>query len=310
MGWSIPARLAAAVFGVLLLLSLAALKLDFAAVAAVALVVVALGYLAVRRGATRRALALVSWILVAVLAVGVVGAAVPAQRGFTRQLLVGLLQSTAGSGARFKLEQTVAVSGGDVPSGQTASLNVQARGHLLGDEADMTYDITTGKKASFEVLVTAGDFYLRPHASADWVVTSRGAANFLLAGLPLKQLEREINSARPAGPVLPWAIGENVGGDNVFLLGDHVVEYRLSSDLIGELESIALPTNASGRVFLIVSPLGNRLDGITLHLLADDPNAQQSVAIDSMTIFAAGGGSAISPPGDAKRVDVGDIFSG
>jgi hypothetical protein len=308
MRWSIPARVAATVFAVLLLVSVAALRLDFAAVAAVALLFVGLGYLAIRRGRTGAALSTVTWIVVAALALGAVAAAIPAQRPFTRQLLVGLLQSTAGSGARFTLEQTLAVRGGDVPSGQTASLNVHARGHLLGEQADMTYDITTGKQASFEVLVTPGDFYLRPRTAQDWVVTSRGAANFLLAGLALKQLEREIGSARPSGPVLPWAIGENVAGDNVLLLGDHVIEYRLSSELVGELESIALPTDASGRVFLIVSPLGNRLDGITLHLLADDPDAQQQVAIDSMTIFASGKGPAISPPGDAKRVDVADIF--
>jgi hypothetical protein len=310
MRWSIPARAAGAAFAAILLVSLAALKLDFAAVATAALLLVVLGYLAVRRGRTRRALAIVGWIVVAVLTVGVVAAAVPAQRAFTKQLLIGLLQSTAGSGARFTLEQTVAVSGGDVPSGQTASLTVQARGRLLGDEADMSYEITTGKKGSFEVLVTAGDFYLRPRAAQGWLVTSRGAANFLLTGLALKQLEREIASARPSGPVLPWAIGENVAGDNVLLLGDHVVEYRLSSEVVGELESVAVPTDASGRVFLIVSPLGNRLDGITLQLLADDPDAQQRVAIDSMTLFAPGRGAAISPPGDAKRVDVGDIFSG
>jgi hypothetical protein len=310
MRWSTPARLLGAFFGLLLLVSLAALKVDFGAVAAVALLVVGIGYLTVRRKRVRRpGRAALTWVVVGALALGVVAAAAPAQHVFTTRLLQGLLHTTA-AGARFTLEQTVAVSGGDVPEGQTASLNGHARGRVFGDDAEMSYDITTGRKASFEVMVTAGDFYLRQRDAAGWVVTSRGAANFLLAGLALTRLERELDTAARSGPVLPWAVGENVAGQNVLLLGDHVFEYRLSSGAIGELESIEVPKSTRGRLYLLVSPLGNRLDGITLHLLADDPAAQQRIAIDAMTIFSPARGTAITPPADAKPVDVGDIFSG
>jgi len=307
--WSTAIRAASAVFGFLLVVSLAAFKLDFAAVAGAALAVLWLGYLMLRRS-RRAVLAATAWIVAGVLVAGVVAAAGPLQQTFAKTLLVGLLRSTAGAGAGFTLEQTVALSGGDIPSGQTASLNLQARGHLLGDKADMAYDVTTGKKASFEVIVTAGDFYLRPKAAGDWLVTSRGPATFLLAGLALSQIGRRIESVSPSGPVVPWALGENVAGDNVLLLGDHVLDYRLGSELVGELESVQLPANVSGHLFLIVSPLGNRLDGITLHLLADDLSSQQRVAIDSWTVFRPGRGSPISAPTDAKRVDVGDIFPG
>ena len=309
MRWSAATRVAAVFFAVMVLLSLAALKLDFAAVAVVALLLVGAGYLWLRRPASRRpAVAAVAWIVAGALAVGIVAAAVPAQHTFTKRLLLGLLRSTAAAGALFTAEETVGVSGGDVPQGQTAALNVQARGRLLGDGADMSYDITTGNKGSYQVILTPGDFYLRQRNAADWVVTSRGATTFLLVGLALTQLERELEATSPSGPVIPWAVGENVAGDNVLLLGDHVLEYRLSSGLVGELENVLTPVDASGRLFLIVSPLGDRLDGITMHLLADDPDAQQRVRLDAMTVFKPGRGGGISPPGDAKRVDVGDIF--
>jgi hypothetical protein len=38
-------------------------------------------------------------------------------------------------------------------------------------------------------------------------------------------------------------------------------------------------------------------------------SAQQRVPIDSISVFAPGRGAAVSPPGDAKPVDVGNIFT-
>jgi hypothetical protein len=254
-------------------------------------------------------------LLTALLAIAVLAACGSSGRPQADQdrdgkLLAGALRTASNSGAAFKLDQQLLLTGGDIPQGQAFQLHAVVTDGVLRDgSARFAYRIEQGKQAaSFDMMVVDGRLYAKPHGSSAWKTTPVGETTTLFPALRLDLVRQTVLLATS---VSAGALSRVDAG----FARKYTV--RPAADQVEQLQSMAVGGTSVEQQFLktatavlnvyLVLP-GNQLGRVEVNLSGIDPSNGEKQEIQSRLDVRSARIGVIRAPADAKQVSPADIL--
>lgn len=228
------------------------------------------------------------------------------------RLLARAIQDLSTGGASFSMDEQVTLSGGDIPSGQSAMVHGQAKGNLVGGHVQMIYKFLRGKtNPSFEVIVADGGFYIRQQGASQWLVTPEPAATELYPSVRLDLMRESVLLARRIDASSLARIGSGFDFAHKYVV-------RPAPDQLEQLDAMpvqgaaetAFLKSASAEFDVFLSVQGDRLMRIEVHITGTDPNTGTKQKIDSVADFKPARVKPIDAPAGATPVSPSQIFGG
>lgn len=226
------------------------------------------------------------------------------------KVVADAIRSADSGGTRFSMDETLVLSGGDIPKGQQATIHAQASGLAKDGNVEMVYKIVGAKQnPSFDMLIVDDQLYVRPHGSSEWKTLPATAATALFAAVRLPLLRESVLLARSvSGSTLA-----NTDGGFV-----HKYAVKPASDQLEQLQSVpvqgsaetAFLKTAGAEVDAFLSLRGNQVSRLEVHLTGTDPGSGTKQKIDSTINLKAAAVKDIQAPASAIPIDPTQILAG
>ncbi len=254
-------------------------------------------------------------LAVSLLAAGLVtacGLPLPAatdQRTEARTIAAAI-QSLERHGATFDLDQTVRLTGGQIPSGQELQQQMTVTGgHLRDDDASFRFRLSVGgQHADLDMVIADQQLFARSPGAA-WRTTPLSYVTVLFPALRLDLLRETALLSPSVSPAGLGHVGAGFARRFAVSAAPEQLEELEAIPVVGAAETAFLRTaRAEVDVYLLIP--GGQLGGVELHLTGTDPASGIHQQIDSRLNVQAARVPKISPPAQAQLVDPGAILTG
>lgn len=257
-------------------------------------------------------------VVAALLAVGLLtacGLPLPVstdQRAEARSIAAAI-QSLERHGATFDLDQTVRLTGGQIPSGQELQQQMTVTGgHLRDDDASFRFRLSVGgQHADLDMVIADQQLFVRSAGSsgAAWRATPVASVTVLFPALRLDLLRETTLLALSISPAGIGHVGAGFARRFAISPAPPQLEELETIPVVGAAEKAFLRTaQAQVDVYLVI-PSG-QLGGAEVHLTGTDPVSGIRQQVDSHLELRATQVPRISPPAQAQLVDPGSILTG
>lgn len=246
-------------------------------------------------------------LLVSLIAPGLSGCGARAAPAAASEASAAAIADAEHQGYRLKLDETLTLTGGDIPAGQEILIQVsgQGRSHDFRTQLDLTLTGGGGRsRQKVSLVLFEGDAYVRSSATGAWQVVPAAS----LAWIPAGRVDLFYQAA---------LLGDTVQGSGLALdrlLPVRRTTVRIPASITGQLLGGELPaTGAGGRntprrgtLYLLQGLTGGELRGLQFdlqgHVRLDSQSDRMSSAVvtGSLTMTPARVGEiAIPEPGPA-----------
>jgi hypothetical protein len=224
--------------------------------------------------------------------------------------IAAAIRSLEQHGATFGLDQTVQLTGGQIPSGQELKQQMTVTGgHLRDGDASFRFRLSVGgQHADFDMVIADQQLFARS-PGAVWRTTPLAYVTVLFPALRLDLLRE---TALLAPSVSPAGLGHvDAGFARRFAISPapEQLEELEAMPVVGAAETTFLRT-ARGEVDVYLLIPSGQLGGVELHLTGTDPASGIHQQIDGRLDLRAARVPRISPPAGAQLVDPGAILTG
>lgn len=226
------------------------------------------------------------------------------------RMLAAAIQAVDSQGTGFTMEETLVLTGGDVPSGQQLSVRATSRdGVAKGGNARLTYHIESGRTGlDYDMLVTSTQLFAKRHGSSQWLTTPLSATTSFFPALRL-ELVRETVLLASSIP------GSSLTHVSAGFARKYVV--KPAADQLEQLEAIVVQgtsetsflKGASGEVDLFIGVPGDKLERVEVHVVGTDPSAGTKQRVDNSIDLRSARVGTINAPAGATAVAPESIFS-
>jgi hypothetical protein len=224
--------------------------------------------------------------------------------------LAAAIRDADDAGSGFNLDQTLVLTGGDVPSGQEFRLHaVTTNGVLRSSGARFPFRVQQGRQTVALDGVFADDrLYMKGHSGSAWKTTPLSTATGLLTALRLDLVRQTVLLASSIDTGSVSHVDAGFARRYVVRPGPDQLEELESIPLMEQTEQQFLKTaTAEVDVFLVIP--SNKLGRIEVHLTGADPQTGTRQQIDSVLDLHSARVGPIQPPADAQPVAPGDILT-
>ena len=223
--------------------------------------------------------------------------------------LAAALEAADGTGVNFQLTETWVLTGGSIPNGQQATLNLTATGSVRAGRAKMTFTVKQSRGSSvFDMVVADSHLYARPHNKGTWKRIPDTAATALYPAILLHLLREAVLLARRVDASAIVSVNNGFARKSVVVPASDQLEQLQAISVTGSQEEVFLKT-ATAQIIVFLTVTGSKLSRTEVHLLGTDPTSGEKNKIDSVANYTLGKVSEIAVPTGALDVQPGDIFT-
>jgi hypothetical protein len=225
------------------------------------------------------------------------------------RMLAAAIEAVDSQGTGFTMDETLVLTGGDVPSGQALSVHATSNdGVARNGNARLSYHIESGRTGlDYDMLVTGTQLFARRHGSSQWLTTPLSATTSFFPALRL-ELVRETVLLATSIP------GSSLTHVSAGFARKYVV--KPAPDQLEQLEAIVVQgrseasflKGASGEVDAFLSIPGDRLVRVEVHVAGTDPGGGTKQRVDNWVDLRSARVGAIKPPDSATSVAPESIF--
>lgn len=226
------------------------------------------------------------------------------------RLIAGAIGTADAQGTGFRLDETMVLSGGDVPSGREFRLRASVRnGVLRAGSARFTYHIQQNRSAvDYEMVIAENRLFVRQSKGGPWKAVPVDSATALFPALRLQLLRETVLLAQS---VSGWSFTHADAGFA------HRYVVRPAPEQLEQLESIPVQgraealflRSATGRLEIFLVVPGDKLGRVEAHVTGTDPDNGTRQQVDSVADFQPARVGEIHPPERAIPVTPGEIFT-
>jgi len=223
--------------------------------------------------------------------------------------LAAALAAADSTGTNFQLTETWVLTGGSVPKGKQATLNLTAGGSVKGGRAKMTLTIKqTRGNALYDLVVADNYLYVRPHNKGTWKRTAASAGTALYPAVLLNLLRDAVLLAKSVGASSVVQVNNGVARKSVVVPASDQLEQLQAISLSGNAEQTFLKT-ATAEIDVFLTVTGAKLSRAEVHLVGTDPADSEKNKVDSTANYTQAKVSEIAVPTGALDVQSADIFT-
>lgn len=212
--------------------------------------------------------------------------------------------------ATFSLTETLTFTGGDIPKGKEALLEVTASGWIKDDDVQMTYKLAQGSQSlNFDMVLAEGGLFVRDRGGSAWRSIPEAAATFWYPSVRLQLIREAVLLARSVDA--PTLANTSSGFLHKYVVkpAKDQLEQLQAVSPVGQAETAFLKS-ASGEIDAFLSLQGGKLTRLEVHLGGVEPDTGEHYKVDSTATFKAARPKAVSPPAGATPVSPSQIFTG
>jgi hypothetical protein len=224
--------------------------------------------------------------------------------------LASAIQAADSQGVGFSMEETLVLTGGDVPSGQALTVRATSSdGVARNGRARFTYHIATGRSGlDYEMVTTSTQLFAKRRGGSQWLTTPLSATTSFLPALRLELVRETVLLASSVS-------GSSLTHVSAGFARKFVV--RPAADQLEQLQAIVVQgrseesflKSASGEVDVFLSVPGDRLNRLEVHVSGTDPSVGTKQKVDNWVDLRSASVRAITPPGSATSVAPENIFT-
>jgi hypothetical protein len=249
-------------------------------------------------------------IVLALSGCGVSAARSPADQDKDGRMLAAAIQAVDSEGTGFSMEESLVLTGGEVPSGQQLSVHATSRdGVAKNGNAQLRYHVETGRTGlDYDMLLTPTQLFAKRHGTSQWLTTPVSATTSFFPALRLELVRETVLLARS----IP---GSSLTHVSAGFARKYVV--KPAADQLEQLQAIVVQgsteTNflksATAEVDVFLSQPGDELVRLEVHLTGVDPTAGTRQRVDNSMDLKSAKVETIKPPASATAVAPESIFS-
>jgi hypothetical protein len=226
------------------------------------------------------------------------------------RVLAATIQAADSQGVGFSMEETLVLTGGDVPSGQALTVRATSSdGVARNGRARFTYHITTGRSGlDYEMVTTATQLFARRRGSSQWLATPLSATTSFLPAVRLELIRETV------------LLAASVSGSSFTHVSSGFARkfaVRPASDQLEQLQAIAVQgrseasflKTASGEIDVFLGVPGDRLNRLEVHVSGTDPSVGTKQKVDNWIDLRSASVRDITPPASATSVAPENIFT-
>jgi hypothetical protein len=226
------------------------------------------------------------------------------------RMLAAALQAVDSQGSGFSMDESLVLTGGDVPSGQQLSVHATSSNGVARDgNAQLRYHVVSGRTGlDYDMLLTSTQLFAKRHGTAQWLTTPLSATTSFFPALRLELVKETVLLA-----------GSIPGSSVTHLSSGFARKYvvKPAPDQLEQLQAIVVQgvteTNflktATAEVDVFLSLPGDSLMRVEVHLTGTDPTAGTKQRVDNSMDLRSARVAPIKPPGSATAVAPESIFS-
>ena len=225
------------------------------------------------------------------------------------KVLAAALEGADASGANFQLTETWVLTGGSVPKGKQAALNLTATGSLKAGRARMTFTIRQASgTVAYDLVLAENHLHARPHNRGTWKRIPDTAATALYPAILLQLLRESVLLAKRVDASSIVQVNNGFARKSVVQPAPDQLEQLQAISLAGNDEQVFLKT-ATAEIDVFLTVTGSKLSRTEVHLLGTDPTNGEKNKIDSTANYSLGKVGDIAVPTGAVDVQPADIFT-
>jgi hypothetical protein len=250
--------------------------------------------------------------LLAVLALSGCGAASnrsQADQDRDGRMLAAAIQAADAQGVGFSLDESLVLTGGDVPSGQEFSVRASSSDGVARDgKTRFTYRVQSGGGGLvYEMVTTETQLFARRKGSTPWLTTPLAATTSFFPALRLELLrETVLLAGSVAGPSLA-RVPAGLARKYVVKPAPDQLEQLQGVSVQGQSEAAFLKS-AGAEVHVFLGLTGDHLERLEVHLAGTDPSSGARQRVDSSLDVRSARVGTIKPPDAATSVPPENIF--
>lgn len=212
-------------------------------------------------------------------------------------------------GIAFHMEETLAFTGGDIPSNQRLQIKSSADGVARGGRARMTYRIQVSPKqtVSYDMVIGNQVLYVKPRNATAWKRTPAASATALYPVLRLQLVREAVLLARTVGAGSLTTIPGGFGHRYRVTPAPDQLEQLQAIPVTGSQETVFLRT-ASAEIDATLT-MQDKLSRLEVHLSGKDPKNGEVQKVDSTADFTSARVGTIQTPSTSTLVGPDQILS-
>jgi hypothetical protein len=252
------------------------------------------------------------WGLLAVLALSGCGTGsgrTQADQDRDARKLAAAIQAADSQGVGFSLDETLILTGGDVPRGQEFSVRASSSDGVARDgRARFTYRVQLGGGGLvYEMVTTETQLFARRKGSTAWLTTPLVATTSFFPALRMELVRETVLLAGSiTGPALA-RVPAGLARKYVVKPAPDQLEQLQGVSVQGQSEAAFLKS-ASAEVDVFLGLTGDHLERLEVHVAGTDPSAGARQRVDSSIDLRPARVGTITPPDAATSVPPENIF--
>ncbi|HEY4865834.1 MAG TPA: hypothetical protein VIK45_10035 [Candidatus Dormibacteraeota bacterium] len=253
--------------------------------------------------------------LCALVLAALVGCGAPATRSQADQdkdgkAIAAAIRAADSTGIAFTMDESLALTGGAVPSGQALTVHATSQDGVLKDGfARLSYHVTSGRTGlDYDMVLTDTQLYVKRRGTSDWRTTPLSATTSFFPALRLDLVRETVLLASSISASSLTHVNAGFA---------HKYAVKPAPDQLEQLQAIvvegssetAFLKGASAELDVYTTIPGDNLARVEAHLTGMDPAAGTKQKVDnSMDVRSARVGT-IKPPDSAAPVAPEQIFN-
>jgi hypothetical protein len=256
---------------------------------------------------SRRLLALC--VLVVLAGCGINSGRGQADQDRDGRMLAAALQALDSQGTGFTMDESLVLTGGDVPSGQALSVHATSSDGVARDgNARLSYHIQSGRTGvDYDMFLAATQLYAKRHGTEQWLATPLSATTSFFPALRLELVRETVLLAASVS-------GSSLTHISAGFARKYVV--KPAADQLEQLQAIvvqghseaAFLKSAAGEVDLFFGLTGDRLQRVEVHVTGVDPSGGTRQRVDNWMDLRPARVAPMQPPAAATQVAPESIF--
>jgi hypothetical protein len=221
------------------------------------------------------------------------------------------IRSAIVQGVGFKLDETLTLTGGSIPSGQMAQAHATAASGLIkNDTAQFGYqfDQGGGHVSRYDMMLADQQVYVRNQGSSSWKTTPLSLVTPYFAAARLDLVRETVLLASSISGAGYTHVAAGFARRYTVKPAPDQLEQLESAPVAGAAETQFLK-RASAEVDVFLALQSNQLLRVEVHTTEVDPSDGSKQVVDSAADIRPARVGAINPPTDATTVSPSNILS-
>ena len=221
------------------------------------------------------------------------------------------IRSAMVQGVAFKLDETLTLTGGSIPSGQMAKAHATASSGLARDDSAQfgyTFDQGGGHVNRYDMTLADQQIYVRNQGSSAWKTTPVSLVTPYFAAARLDLVRETVLLARSISGAGYTHVGSGFARRYAAKPAADQLEQLESAPVAGAAETQFLKT-ATAEVDVFLALQANQLLRIEVHTTEVDPSNGVKQTVDSAVDIRPARVATINAPTDATTVSPSNILS-